>query len=62
MKNFVLISCSDTSRSTFPLHASYMIGTIGAMTINAIQIKRVDIGVNISPNPIGDVNATMIPT
>jgi hypothetical protein len=45
-----------------PRHASNRIGTIGRITINAIQISNDDIGVRIGPREIGEVYDIIVPT
>jgi len=61
-KNLVLLSLSETSRSTFPILASYTIGAIGSITITTRQSTIDEMGVRIDPKPIGDANEKMIPT
>jgi hypothetical protein len=62
MKNLVLLSLTDTSRSTFPLHAEYTMGAIGRMTIIMMQIRIDENGLRIGPRPIGEAKEKMIPT
>jgi len=62
VKNFVRLSLADTSRSTFPLQASYTIGTIGRITIMTKQIRIDESGSRTGPRPIGDATEKIIPT
>ena len=62
MKNLVLLSLADTSRSTFPFHASYTMGTIGRMTIITKQMRIDERGSRTGPKPIGDAIEKIIPT
>lgn len=49
-KNLVLTSCLETSRSTFPLYASIMIGITGRTTMNIMQISIDVEGISIGPS------------
>jgi hypothetical protein len=62
MKNLVLLSLEETSRSTFPLQASNTIGTMGSMTMITRQSRMDERGSRIGPSPIGDATEKMIPT
>jgi hypothetical protein len=62
MKNFVLLSRTDTSRSTVPFQAAYTIGVMGRITITTRQITIEDKGLRTGPSPIGEANEKIIPT
>ena len=56
------MDCSETSRSTLPLHASMIIGDTGKITMNKMHTSSAEIGDSRGPNPIGEERMMMTPT